>query len=147
MYICILYVIIFVFSNCCKCFSLKFLLFNLLSICYDLFIYYFMYLCIYFYNNERYWILDCFVFWFRECNCNYFSLFSLIFIFIVMMYFDLSCLFIYCYYIIIFFDIDLLFIDKVNKFRFFFLLFNFCMDRNDYGDWMVNIIYWIYFKF
>lgn len=64
-----------------------------------------------------------------------------------MMYFDLSCLFIYCYYIIIFFDIDLLFIDKVNKFRFFFLLFNFCMDRNDYGDWMVNIIYWIYFKF
>lgn len=59
MYICILYVIIFVFSNCCKCFSLKFLLFNLLSICYDLFIYYFMYLCIYFYNNERYgyWIV------------------------------------------------------------------------------------------
>lgn len=133
-------------SNCCKRFSLKLSLFNSLSICYDSSIYYPMHLCTYFYNNERHWTPDCSVFWFRERNRNHSSLLSSIPISTAMTYFNLSRLSIHCYHIIIFFDTDLSFIDKANKSRPFLLLSNFCMDRNDYGDWMVNTTHWIYLK-
>lgn len=146
MYTCILHVIILASSNCCKRFSLKLSLFNSLSICYDSSIYYPMHLCTYFYNNERHWTPDCSVFGFRERNRNHSSLLSSIPISTVMTYFDLSRLSIHCYHIIIFFDTDLSFIDKANKSRPFLLLSNFCMDRNDYGDWMVNTTHWIYLK-